>query len=222
MKRTSMITALALFSLLTASGCIIESERDTDTRHVTTTKTTTTTTTVHEPVYEPVAYVPEFVPAMSSITAELLVEDHSWGSSWQYYTMNFSDVADSYMCDEDMSQTSPGSVVTLRLNGYEVSDEYAACPEGVYNIAADCDLYEGEACLDIVWRDTDGFEAGSDYATGGYVEVTAELGYHGEPNRCNVYTSTNGHSDMSFEYSMFFESFDLSPQDHHSGTICTL
>ncbi len=218
---------LALATLLVSSGCVIHADSDSPPRRSSGTTTTTTTTTVteeHHPAPAPApapAPIPDFVPMMSSVTADTIEWDSAWETSWQAYTMHFTDVADSYICSPNMPNETPGSVVTIHLSGYEIEDEYAACPTGSYLVVPDCDLWEGEACVEIQWRDLDGFDAGGDYATVGHVDISLEAGFHGDPYICHVSTRVDGHPDMSFDFEMVYEEYDLAPGDR-GGAVCTM
>ncbi len=211
--------ALSLIVLTTMSACVIVD--DTDTRQPRRTGTTTTTTTTTTVDNGPV--VPDFVPVMGAVSAEMIDRDVAYGTSWQVYHFNFTDVADSYACTQQMATESTGTVATVNLVGYEMQDEFAACPVGTYDVVPDCELFEGEACVEILYRDTEGWEAGRDFASYGVVDVFVEPAYeYGVPHRCIVSTSVDGDPDMSFSYELLFDSFDLSPQDHHEDTICTM
>ena len=236
---TSM--TLALGALALSSGCIIvDDEFEYESRSERTTTTTTTTTTGGNGAsggsqggsyggnggnggyQDPLDDVPPFVPVMGSISSELIGQDYDWGSSWSFYDVHFTDFADTYACGLDMPQVSEGSVASLRINGFEVDDEFAACPIGVYDIMPDCTLREGEACLDMIWRDGRGFDAGTEFADFGWVEVSLQQGGYGEPHACHFTTSADAHPDLSFDATVFFESWDLSPRDRTGEAICSL
>ena len=249
MMKTTTPTSLTLAhgALTISSGCIIiddeyEYSSRSERTSSTTTTTTTTTTTNDRDVYddrddrddrwddggnggnggwqEPV--IPAFLPVMGSIATELIAQDYDWGTSWSFYDIHFTDVADTYACGLDMVELSEGSVAALRINGLEVDDEYAACPVGTYDIMPDCTLREGEACLELVWRDSAGRDAGVDYADFGWVDVTVEPGGFGEPHACHFSTRVDGDADLDFDYTIFFESWDLSPRDRNGEAICSL
>lgn len=224
--RTDLTLPIALTILLFSSGCVIHADSDADRPRPsggTTTTTTTTTTETHSPAPAPApAPIPEFVPMMSAVTSDVLEFDPGWETSWQAYTMQFSDVADTNICSPDLAAVAPGSVVTIHLSGYEIEDEFAACPTGSYLVAPDCDLWEGEACVEILWRDLDGFEAGSDYASSGRIDISLEAGHYGDPYVCHVSSRVSGHPDMSFDFSMIYEPYELAPGDRYSGALCTM
>ena len=203
--------ALLLSSALT-TGCVVYDDgappRDRG--------TTTTTTTVEDrgPI------VPSFAPRMGSVTAETLEYDAYWETSWQLYTMNFTDVADTYACGVEMPSVSQGSVASIELHGFEIEDEYAACPTGTYRIVPDCTLGEGEACMELVWRDERGRAAGTEWARGGTITVSLEPAYTlSDPHRCVISTWVDGHPDMSFDYELYFDSYELAPTSAYAE-IC--
>lgn len=238
-KKTLTLVPLALIATQIFTGCVIVDEGyDDDDRYSPPPRstTTTTTTTETEVVYEETevvyeeeeiiveeSWVPAFAPVMGAVSGELLDYDPYYETSWLFYTYNFSDVSDSYACDAQMSELSVGSVATVHLNGYEVDDEFAACPTGRYMVVPDCELYEGEACVEILFRDEYGYEVGRDWAYTGVVDVTVEPGWrHGDPHLCNITTSVDGHPDMNFSFDLIFDPYDLSSQDRLGGSICTM
>lgn len=246
-KRIALNILLAVVAMNTMTACLVERQYDDDYRfdddRSTTTTTTTTTTTddrcckrdtvVEETVVEEEttvvveeeeeAFIPAFRPVMASTTAELIDHDDYYETSWQSYTMNFTDLADTRACNIDMARQSAGSVVTLSLYGLETHDEVAACPVGRYDIVPDCSLHEGEACMSIHYRDNFGESHGQEFATYGHVDVSLVYSeYVGEPHRCVVSTFVNGSRDMSFTFENYFESYELSPFDGYSDTICTM
>lgn len=248
-KHTLKTLALALISMNMFTACVVYDDGGYDYEYERPRQTTTTTTTTTEEVVvddrrdrrdeviveeevvvveeevivEEEIFVPAFVPVMGGVSAELLESDPYYETSWQLYTFNFSDVADSYACTEEMDSISDGSVATIFLAGFEIDDEFAACPVGRYDVVPDCQLYEGEACVEILYRDDYGFEAYSDYATYGVVDVILEPSRHyGEPHRCVVSTSVDGDPGMTFDYELYFDAFDLSPADRAGDTICTM
>lgn len=222
--KTSHLIPVAFALLFLGSGCVVHADSEPDRRPPpssgTTTTTTTTTTETHSPAPAP---IPDFIPMMSAVSSDVLESDPVWETSWQAYTMQFSDVADTGICSPDLASIAPGSVVTIHMSGFEIEDEYAACPTGSYLAVPDCDLWEGEACVEILWRDVDGFEAGTDYATDGRVDVTLEPGrFIDDPYVCHISTRVDGHPDMSFDFSMVYDPYELSPGDRYSGAVCTL
>jgi hypothetical protein len=198
---------IALSTLVFSSGCVIQAD-GTDRPRPNSTRPTT-------------APVPEFIPLMSASTAEVLERDRFRDTSWQAYTYQFTDTADTQICSRDLLNSSPGTVVTIYLSGYEVEDEFAGCPVGNYRVASACDLFEGEACMEIAWRDVDGFDAGSEIATSGTINISREEARRGQPYLCFISTRVSGHPDMNFDFSVIFDEFELSPTSA-GGPSCTL
>jgi hypothetical protein len=233
-KQNIKMLLMALVAVNMLSACIIETDPY-DGRTTTTTTTTTTTETESGPYYEEEViveeeviieeevYVPPFHAQMGSVTGEVIDYDDWYETSWQLYTFNFTDVADTYTCGPNMSAVSEGTVATFYLHGFEVSDEFAACPEGRYTVVEECDLYEGEACVEIIHRDEFGHEVGTDWATYGVVNVRLlPARHHGEPHTCLVESSVDGHPDMSLGFELYFDSYDMAPGYDEGASICTM
>ena len=174
-------------------------------------------------VEEEEAYVPLFAPVMASNSVELVEQDLSQDTSSQLFTINLSDIADDEACTIDMDQESFGSVVTMSLYGFETPNEFAACPVGRYDVVPECDLYQGEACMGIILRDTLAEVQGQEFAVSGYIDISIEYGQTAsEPNRCIISTYVDRSEDMTFEFDMFFDDYELSPTDDNANAICTL
>lgn len=230
MTQTMTKIFLALFALNMFSACLVEFD-DQPPRRTTTTTTTTTTEEHHhdeviveeEIIIEEVVHTPIFHPTMGAVSAEVVAYNDRHHTSWQLYTFNFTDEADTYTCGPNMAAMSQGTVATLFVNGYEIDDEFASCPQGRYNVVAECELYEGEACAEIVERDGFGREVATDYATHGVIDIRLVPAlHHGEPHRCIIDASVNGNPNMSVDFELFFDSYDLAPYTDEGSSICTI
>ncbi|MEM1349291.1 MAG: hypothetical protein AAGI01_12090 [Myxococcota bacterium] len=222
----------ALLALHVFSGCVLV-EEDVNTRRTTTTTTTTTTSgprgggfieedvLVEEEVFYEEPWL--FTPQTGSVQAEPVSWDPYYALSSSVYTMTFSDVASEWACDADPRDVSSGSVAILNVHGYLVDDEFAACPIGRYRVVPDCQLAEGEACMEVHQRDAFGDIFESQWAAHGVVDIAyIPARFFGEPHICEITTSVSGSLDMSFTFDMFFDSYDLSAEDPYVDPICTI
>ena len=174
-------------------------------------------------VEDPIVTVPRFVPRMGVVSSQTLEEDTFHDTSWGLYEFGFADEADSYACVEEIVTVSRGSVVSLALAGFEIENEWASCPIGRYEVVADCNLIEGEACMEIVYRDEWGERAGREYAGFGQVDISVvPAAYRSEPNRCVISTRIPGQQDMTFDVELYFDDYDLSPSDFGNQAICSM
>lgn len=214
---------LALIAMNLFSACIIDNYEY---------ETTTTTTerpdraaekeviVDDEVIIDEVIIHDDFQAHSASIQSTVIDMDPRYPFSSQLYELTFSEIKGEWACHEDAANM--GSTAHLNLYGYEVQDEFSACPVGSYTIVADCELSEGEACMDLLRRDNNGVLYSEEWPTFGMVIITMEPArFHGEPHLCHISTAVHGKADLSLDFTTYFESYDLSPESDQSGPICT-